>query len=162
MKNYKIELKWGLLFVAMTLVWMIFEKLFGLYDEHIAWHETISSFIFIPAVTMYVLAFLDKKKNFYQGSMTYGQGFKSGLIISLVVTVISPITQYIATEWIGPEYFPNIINYVVENEIMSETDAESLYNLKSYIFQGLIGAPIMGTITSALVAIFTRSKNTGN
>jgi hypothetical protein len=41
---------------------------------------------------------------------------------------------------------------------MTQEAAENYFNMKSYIIQGLIGAPVMGLITSAIVAIFTRKK----
>ncbi|MBK8980728.1 MAG: DUF4199 family protein [Ignavibacteria bacterium] len=49
----------------------------------------------MPAVAVYVFAPLDKKKNFYNGNMKYKQGFICGLIITIIVTVISPLSQYI-------------------------------------------------------------------
>jgi hypothetical protein len=36
--------------------------------------------------------------------------------------------------------------------------AEKYFNLKNFIIEGLIFAPIMGIFTSAIVAIFTKSK----
>ena len=41
---------------------------------------------------------------------------------------------------------------------MSKDAALISFNLKNYIIQGLIGAPIMGILTTAIVAIFTRKK----
>jgi hypothetical protein len=91
--------------------------------------------------------------------MSYKQGFISGLVITLIVTLLSPLTQYITSTLITPEYFPNVIHYSVSSGKMTQAEADSFYNLKSYIIQGLIGAPIMGLITTAIVAIFTKSKN---
>ena len=41
---------------------------------------------------------------------------------------------------------------------MSQEEAENFFNLKNYIGQVLIATPIMGIVTSAIVAIFTRKK----
>ncbi len=159
MKKYSIEIKWAVIFLLMGLVWMLMEKMVGLHSTQISKHAIFTNFIAIPAVIIYVLALLDKKKNYYQGIMSYKQGFISGLVITLIVTVLSPLSQYITSTWITPEYFPNIINYSVSNGKMTQAEAESYYNLKSYIIQGLIGAPIMGLITTAIVALFTKSKS---
>ncbi len=43
---------------------------------------------------------------------------------------------------------------------MTQPDAEAYFNLKSYMVQSLIGAAIMGIITSAVVALFTQTKTT--
>lgn len=156
MKNYKIEIKWAIIFMIMTLLWMIGEKLAGLHSRHIDKHLIYTNFIAIPAIAVYAFALLDKRKKFYGGSMSYKQGFNSGLLITLFVTILSPLTQVITSLLITPEYFPNVIEYCVSQGKMTREGAESYFNLKSYIIQGLVGAPVMGLITTALVAIFTR------
>jgi hypothetical protein len=158
MLNLKIELKWATIFVGMSLLWMILEKLLGLHDKYIDKHAIFTNFIAIPAILIYVLALLDKRKNDYNGRMTYKQGVICGLIITAMVTVVSPITQYITTNIITPEYFPNVIKYSVNSGKLTQQDAENYFNLKSYIIQGLIGAPIMGIITTLIVAFFTKKK----
>jgi len=158
MKNRIIEIKWAIIFVVMTLVWMVFEKLSGFHSTKIDQHYLITNFIAIPAIAIYVFALLDKRKNFYGGIMNYSQGFISGVFITLIVTVLSPLTQTITSLVITPEFFPNMITFAVENGKMSQVEAEEYFNLNSYIIQGLIGAPVMGLITTAIVAIFTRKK----
>lgn len=160
MGKIKIEIKWALIFVLMTLVWILLERLAGLHDVNIDKHPIFTNFIAIPAIAIYIFALLDKRKNFYKGVMSYKQGFISGLIITLIVTILSPLTQYITSSFITPDYFNNAIKYAVENNLLSLQEAEGYFNLKSYIIQGLIGAPLMGIITSAIVAFFTKSKPT--
>lgn len=118
-----------------------------------------TNFIIIPTIIIYVLALLDKRKNVYNGIMTYKQGLISGLIIALIVTILSPLTQYITSTIITPDYFSNVIKYVVNEGEMNQIEAENYFNLKSYIIQALIGAPIMGIVTTVIVAIFTRRKS---
>ena len=156
MTNFKIEIKWALIFAAMTLGWMLMERLVGLHSTHIDKHLLYSNLIAIPAITVYVFALLDKRKNYYQGKMTYQQGFMSGLVISLLVMVLSPITQVITSWVITPDYFANIIQHSVSTGKMTQQEAENYFNLKSYIIQGLAGAPVMGIVTSAIVAFFTK------
>jgi len=159
MKKIKIEIKWAIIFVVMTLIWMILEKLAGLHDEHIDKHPIYTNFIAIPAIAIYVFALLDKRKNFYKGEMTYKQGFITGLIITAIVTLLSPLTQYITSTIITPEYFPNMISYSVETGKLTQEAAEEYFNLKNYLLEVIIGTPIMGILTTAIVAIFTRKKS---
>lgn len=158
MKNIKIEIKWAILFALMMLSWMLMEKLAGFHDVKIASHEIVSAFVAIPAIAMYVFALLDKRKNFYQGVMTYSQGFKAGLIMTLFVTILSPLVQYITSTIITPDYFKNVISYAVENKLMTLAEAESYFNLKNYLITSVISTPIMGILTTAIVAIFVRKK----
>lgn len=158
MKNIKIELKWAIVFVVMMLLWMVMEKVVGLYGPHIEQHAVVTNFVAIPAILTYVLALLDKRKNHYGGTMSYKQGFVSGLIITLIVTVISPLTQYITNTVIAPDYFTAMIKHTVNNDMMTLEEARANFNMKSYIIQGLIGTPVMGLVTTAIAAIFTKKK----
>ncbi|WCM42093.1 hypothetical protein MG290_14360 [Flavobacterium sp. CBA20B-1] len=71
MKNIRIEVKWALLFAIMSLVWMWLEKLSGLHSTYIDYHMYITNLFAIPAIWFMVMALKDKKKNFYNGIMTY-------------------------------------------------------------------------------------------
>lgn len=158
MGKYKIEIKWALIFVAMGLLWMLLERIAGLHSTHIDKHAIFTNFIAIPAIAIYVLALLDKRKNDYGGTMTYKQGFICGLIITVIVTLLSPLTQLITTTLITPDFFDNMIEYVVEQDTMSREAAENYFNTKNYIIQGLVGAPVMGLLTTAIVAFFTKKE----
>ena len=159
MSKLKIEIKWAVIFIIMLLLWMSLERIAGLHNEHIDKHAIFTNLVAIPAIAIYVAALLDKRKNFYNGVMSYKQGFITGLIITIIVTIFSPLTQYITSMFIATEYFPNIIRYSIENGKLTQEAAEKYFNMKSYIIQGLIGTPIMGIITTAIVAIFTNTKS---
>lgn len=158
MKSRITEIKWGVIFTIFMLLWMTMEKLLGFHGERIEQHLVITNFVAIPAIVIYVLALLDKRKRDLNGKMTYVQGLISGIIISIVVAVFTPLTQYITNAVISPDYFSNMIAYTVENDLMTEQAAKDYFNLKSYIIQSTIGAPIMGILTTAIVAIFVRKK----
>lgn len=158
MKSIKIEIKWALLFSLMMLLWMLLEKTAGLHSRHIDKHAIFTNLVAIPAIAMYVLALLDKRKNAYNGTMSYRQGLISGLILTAIITVLSPLTQYITSTFITPDYFSNVIAYTVRSGKMTQEAAEAYFNLKSYLIQVLIGTPVMGIITTLVAALFTRKK----
>ena len=158
MKRFGIEIKWGIIFTIVTLIWMWMEKLLGWHDEHIDKHRFYTMFFAIPAILVYVLALLDKRKNYFNGKMTWVQGFITGLGITVVVAVLSPLTQYIISEFITPNYFENAIAHAVENEKMDLVFAKEYFNLKNYIWQSLMSAVGMGVFTSAIVALFVKKK----
>lgn len=157
-KKYSIEIQWAIIFFLMMLVWMVLERWFGLHDTHIDKHMIYTNFVAIPAIAVYVLALLDKKQSSFGGQMTYKQGFISGLVITIVVTILSPLSQYVTSEFITPNYFANVISYSVNNGKMTLVEAEAYFNLKNYIFKTLMFTPVMGIVTTAIVAFFTKSK----
>jgi len=159
MKNLKLEIKWAILFALATLLWVYIEKSLGWHDEKIADHGTLTNIFAVVAISVYVFALLDKKRNFYQNQMTYKQGFVSGLIMTFFIVLLSPLSQFITSEIISPDYFKNVIAYAVESGRMTGADAEAYFNLKSYMIQATVGAGIMGAITAAVVAFFVKSKS---
>lgn len=158
MKKFAIEIKWAILFAVIQLVWMLGERVAGLHDENIAKHAIATNFFAFVAVAVYVFALLDKRKNDFNGKMTWIQGFISGLIITLGVTILTPLTQYLTVEVITPHYFQNMIDYAVETGKQTQAEAEGYFNLRSFMIQSIMTAPIMGIATSAIIAIFTRKK----
>ena len=91
--------------------------------------------------------------------MNYKQGLISGIILSVFIALLSPLTQWITSTIITPEYFPNVIAYSVETGYhKSIEEADAYFNLKNYIIQSTIGALVMGIITTAIAMVFIRSK----
>lgn len=159
MKKYSIEIKWTVTFITMTLLWMLFEKLAGLHSTHIDKHMYLTNLYAIPAIIVFVLALKDKKKNFYNGNMSYKQGLVSGLIISAIVAIVSPLMQWIISYIISPEYFSNVIDYSLKTgHYKTKEEAEAFFNYKNYAVQSTIAAIVMGALTTAIAMIFIKTK----
>jgi hypothetical protein len=158
MKHIKIELKWAFIFTFLSLAWMLLERSFGWHDENIANHYWLTM-LFAPfAILMYVLEMREKRRRALDKKMTWLQGFLSGTVMSVFVALLSPIAQYVTHNYITPEYFNNVIEYSVTNDLMTRTKANEYFNITNYIWQSAFGALGMGVVTSAIVALFLRRK----
>lgn len=159
MKNLRIEIKWAIIFAIMTLLWMVLEKVCGLHGKYIDYHLYLTNLFAIPAIWIMVLAIKDKKWNFYNGNISYKQGLVFGVILSAFIALLSPLTQWITSYVITPEYFPNVIKRSVElGYYKSTTEAEAQFNYKNYAIQSTIFAFAFGVITTAIAMIFLRTK----
>lgn len=158
LNHLKIEIKWAIVFVVFTLFWLTMEKMLGYHDEKIAQHPIVTNLILFPAIAIYTLAFLDKRKNFYHGAMSFKQGFKIGFTIAVIVSLLMPISQSIIQLVISPDYFANAIAYSVESGNATYEEASSFFTLGSYIVQGMIGNLIIGSITSLILALILQKK----
>lgn len=159
MNPYKTEIKWGVIFTLVMIAWMVFERLMGWHGPNIDQHASMTNLFAVPAVAVYLIALIDKRNNDLDGSMSWNEGFMCGVIITLVATVLSPIAQVIIHTVISPEFFDNMIAHSVEEGMLSQQDAESTFTLGSYITISLLGTPIMGILTSAVVALVTKKDH---
>lgn len=158
MKKIYIEFKWAVIFTITFLSWMLLERTLG-------WHQAENLdlrwliLLFIPfAILMYLLEMREKRRRVYGGKMTWLQGFTSGLILSVFVALLAPLAQYITHHYITPEYFNNVIEYSVSNDLMTRTIASKYFNINNYLWQSVVGALGLGIATAAIAAIFVRKK----
>ncbi|MBP6610000.1 MAG: DUF4199 domain-containing protein [Paludibacter sp.] len=160
MKTIKIELKWALIFSAVSLIWMLIEKLTELHSTYLDYHIYLTNLFAIPAITVMVLALRSKKKDYYRQQMSYLQGLISGVVLSAFIALFSPLVQWVTTYVISPEYFPNVIKRSVELGLYKTTAlAEANFNYTNYAIQGVIGSLLMGIVTTAVAMLFLKTKN---
>lgn len=158
MNKIAIELKWGLIFFGATLLWMVLEKAAGLHGSHIDKHAVYTNFFAVPAILIYICALRDKRELYYHGVMSWKQGFVSGIVLTAFIALFSPLAQVITHKIITPDYFGNAITFAVASGKMSEEAAAAYFNLNSYILQSVVGAAVMGLLTTTIVALFVKKR----
>lgn len=158
MKKFAVEIKWGILFSIACLVWMIIENSVGLHDKFIAKQPLYTNLFAFVAMAIFALALRDKKAIVFKGNMTWKQGFMTGVVLSIVISIISPLVQYISYTYISPVFFANMITYSVTHNVQTQTQAEAYFNLNSFMTKGLYDSLSMGVLTSAIVAYFLKTK----
>lgn len=159
MKKFRIEIKWALIFTAAILVWMLGERLAGLHDRYIEKHAFYTNFFALVAIGIYLLALYDKRKNYFHGFMSWKQGFVSGVILTMIIAVLTPLVQVISSLWISPDYFTNMIDYSVTTGEYSQEEAIAYFSLTNYIIQSTLFALVSGMITSAIAALIIRKRD---
>ncbi len=158
MTKYRIEIKWAIIMVITTLLWMMLEKALGFHDARIEQHVWFTNLIDVPIILIFVLAMMEKRKKVYDGKLTYMQGFMTGVILTILVTIVSPLTQYITSTYITPDFFVNMKEHSVRTGMMTAEEAGNYFTLQNYMIQVLLFTPILGIVFSAIIALFTRKK----
>ena len=139
---------------------MFIEKLVGLHSTHISKHEKLSSLFAILAISIYVLALLDKKKNFFKNHISYKQGLISGTILSVIIALLSPLSQWIIFNYITPNFFNNAIEYsLTSGQFSSYEEAKAKFNLNNYMLISFLWAIFIGILTTLILMIFIKSKS---
>ncbi|MEM0541040.1 DUF4199 domain-containing protein [Flavobacterium sp. j3] len=158
MKNSTIEIRWTIRFLLLVLAWAIGEKYFGLHDIYIKDYAIYSSLFAFPAILFYYLALKDKKKYFYNGEMTFSQGFVSSVILSFLIAILMPAAQFVIYKSISPDFFTTMIDYKVKNKYLSLETAKTFFNLKTYMIEGAFGALSKGIVTGTIISYFIGTK----
>ncbi|WP_090250978.1 DUF4199 domain-containing protein [Lishizhenia tianjinensis] len=159
MKTWNLEMKWGVIFTLVALLWMVMEKALGWHDEHLDKHMWLTNLFAIPAILVFVLAMKEKRMKAYNGSVNFKQAFLTAVKISVVVAILSPFSQYLTSVYITPDYFKNVIPLSVEMGYYNTIEeAEAYFNLENYMVQSVVGALIMGVVTGAIIATIQHFK----
>jgi len=53
MNKFSIEIKWAIIFIVMTLAWMLLERFTGLSSTHIDKHAIVTNFLGIPVLIVF-------------------------------------------------------------------------------------------------------------
>jgi hypothetical protein len=157
MKKFATEIKWGIRYAFLWILWLFIEKSSGYYEAKISDHALYSALFTFVTLFVYFVALKEKKNTFFKGEMTWKQGCITGIFLTVVMTVLTPFCQIIFHKAIAPEFFPNMIAYSMSNGNSRET-AENYFSLSNYILQSAFGTLSLGVVLSAVVALFLQTK----
>lgn len=71
---------------------------------------------------------------------------------------LTALVQYITFTVITPDYFENITDFVVREGKMTLAETRDYFSINSYILRDFVATTVMGILTTADVAFFTRKK----
>lgn len=153
MKNYQIEIKWAIIFSVVLILWCFIEKILGLHGPRIEQHQLFSMFYIIPAIVLYFLAILEKRNKYFLGKASFKKLFFTGFLITIFISILNPLNQFIIHNLISPEFFQNLIAYSVKTNAMNQNEAENYFNLLNYILISLPFSFFVGIFTSIVAAL---------
>lgn len=155
-----IEIFWGVIYIVLSVGWIYFESTMGWHGPEIDKHAGFSILFALPAMFVYWLALIHKRKSHYHGFMTWQQGFISGIVLTLVIFLLAPLVQILYHKVISPEYLPNMVEFTTKIENRDRAEMESFFTLGNFIFQAMKDALLWGVVASALAALLTMRKKT--
>ena len=160
MKNFAIEIKWGIRYIFAYLTWIIIEKSIGIYTDKIDDYFFSSLLFYLVGFLIYIFAINNKKKDFFNNNMDWKQGCVSGIFLSIVIALLMPLCQVSIHKAIAPEFFPNMIKHTLASGKIKPEVANDNYNLKAYIYQSVFFSLSIGVVYGAIVSSFLKTKNT--
>ncbi len=166
-----VELKYGLFSSFLLFVWMIFE-----YTLLVPNYHELGSYIgivaaIIPVIGIY-LGIREKRFKTNFGYITFGEAFKTGMVITFIIAVLIVIFTYVYYEYINPD-FVNYLAAETEKSLLQNnagrdeinaavTIIRYQYSLNVQIIQQLlfilVGGALISFIISTLLKKTRRSK----
>ncbi len=162
MKKFAIEIKWAIISIIIFLAWMTLEKELGFHSEKIKWQPLFNLLYIFPTFVLYFLALLEKKKKYYNNNINWKQGLISAIVISFIIVIFSPITQFITHEFISPDFLENTINQIVLSKKLTLKEAKEFTTLTSSIWKNISDGLSFGVVIGAIVAYLLKTKTTGS
>jgi len=158
MKKLQIEFKWAILFSVALLCWILFEKTMGWYQDEISDFWWLTLFFEPFALLIYLLALREKRRVVYNRKITWAQAILSGIIISFIVAILSPITEYIAYNFFTPEHFKAVSESSVTNELMANSKLNDVFNINNYRWESAFGLFGFGILNTIVAGFFVRKR----
>ncbi len=157
MKKFAVEIKWGIRYAFLWILWLFIEKNSGYYEAKISDYTLYSMLFIVVTLFVYYVAIKEKKKDFFKNEMSWKQGCVTGIFLTIVMAILTPFCQIIFHKAIAPEFFPNMIEYSVSKGNSREI-AENYFNLSSFIIQNVFSTLSLGVVISAIMALLLQTK----
>jgi hypothetical protein len=160
--------KYGVYALLFTLVWTIIEHILGYNTTN---HETGQYARMLGALVFYALIFVAiYQTTKQQGSLTFGQGLKAGMTVSLIYAIGVVVIYSIYGEVINTQFKPTLMAFeraklVAENATPEIIDAKmKMIDMSSggsvisycFLFVLMLGFGFVLSLVGSL--IFKRSK----
>ncbi len=158
--NRQTEIKWGVVWPTSMFLFLCFEYYAGLQQPpNLEWGVIVDSIggLGLPLLVFF-LGLRQKRDQDFDGTMSWKDGFVSGLLITAVALPLSLLLVWAFLTFVNPAYFDTMIDYSVATGYSTEEDARAYFSMKSYLTQTAIGTALFGVVLSAIFAFLYKTK----
>ncbi len=161
------SIRYAIITLAISLVWILIEHLMG-------WNTTrhdIGQFTrMLPMVLFWVMIFVTvNQSRSGKETFTLREGFREGLIMSLIYCAGFSIIVYLYQKILNPEFYDTLKNYTLEQLQKNNATKEQIDAAVKEMQMSYSGSPISfvllfvfssvwGVIMSAIAALVYRKK----
>ena len=161
----KSDQRSALVIAFVLFLWTILMYLTGFHTQYIRWQGIISAISFlIPFIGIY-WAVSHKRDKVYFGTINFLQALLSGVIITVIYSLISPLLMWVYVTVINPSFFRAHIEFdrsrillevAAENQAQYLTESTEHFTLLPFLLSNLIISLISGAIISLIVALVVK------
>ncbi|MCX6292241.1 MAG: DUF4199 domain-containing protein [Bacteroidetes bacterium] len=157
----------AIILLLITIVWIAFQHIMGynsLRHDIGQYTRMVTAFVFW--IALFVVVRNEKKKN---SSLTFMQGWKAGLLTSLVYSFGFTVIIILYQQFINPEFYSTIKAFTISQLQSSHASPEATDSALREVDMSYSGTPlsylllfvfsfIMGGFFSAIAAKFFKAK----
>lgn len=162
--SYVLEIKYASMASAFIFLWLILERLLGAHGHNLHYYPYfVLGSLLVPAAG--ILMPIWRRKMYSMYGLRFEEAFRSGLIVTAVLTVTLPLIYFFFFTYIGPDLFDNIRNFAYANAHrfglrpnVAMIRAEQLFNLRNYLLAGFFGMMVYGGLIAGLGGYLFRTK----
>lgn len=163
---FRTEAKFGLITGIGICLWILLEYMLGFHTTKMHIGQYSMYFVLlVPVLTIY-LALKEKRDLHLKGKISINGGIKSGLMISLIASIIISVFLIIYFNYINPQYSELGVAYYKEKIMLSDKtliqqtqELDSIKRMFGFINQllfGVIGTIGVGLFISFIVSVYLK------
>src|SRR5690606_10518984 len=96
-------IRYGALFALAVFLWAVAETVVGLHGRYIGYHEYLSYFFAVPAVSIMYWGITNSINGQAAGRTGFRGAFLKGLGITAVVALLCPLVWYVFCTFVNPD-----------------------------------------------------------
>lgn len=166
----KIETKYGLIAGLGICAWTMMEYLIGFHTdlEKMDMGQYSGYFSAIIPIVAFTLGIRCKKHTDFNGTLTFKQGIRAGLVITLITAAIISVFfliyyTLINSDWmtIGYKFEKNkLINEGLSDGQIAEhlTQFKEMYSLPAIVSGAFFGTIVQGGLLTLIITLILRTK----
>ena len=155
--TFKKSLLLAISYFFIFIVWKACEKLMGFHDDKINLYPVVSDLIIIPLVLLYAIGF-KKHRISLGGKITFINGIGFGLMATLFIVALTPMSVWIFDQFINPNFYTSMIQYQVKNHLSTLEIAKQSFNHDNFKQSCIIGNASTGILLSVILAFISSKK----
>jgi len=164
----KTEIKYGIITGLIICFWQLSEFLLGFHTNKMNIGEYTTYFVVvIPIITIY-MGIKEKRDKIYSGHISISRGIRTGLMISLVATLIVAVYLVFYFNSINPDFLELSIAYqkgkllsrgkTVEQISLEMNQLKFMFDFVNQFLFGTLGLLTSGFIISFALSLFLKKN----
>ncbi len=155
--TFKKSIFLAISYFFIFILWKACEKLMGFHDGQIKLYPIVSDLIIIPLILLYATGF-KKHRIGLGGKITFINGIGFGLMATLFIVALTPMSVWIFDQFINPNFYASMIQYQVKNHLSTLEIAKQSFNHENFKQSCIIGNIATGSLLSIILAFISSKK----